>query len=126
MGKNRDGTMTVLEHLSELRQRLVWPVCFSGKFICFFQGGSNRKYSQTGRGIGFVFISPQAFGANLRLSVIAGVVQPSNYTIRVSILLPALYVGKTILGAVAGACLFFVQVACLAIMCLSLLFGIFF
>lgn len=117
MGKNRDGTMTVLEHLSELRQRLVLA---GGAFLvavvfAFSRADLIREIiARPVGGINFIYISPpEAFAASLRLSLIAGAVLtfPVLLYQGLAFLLPALYrqEKKLFLGAVAGACILFIS-----------------
>ncbi|HHX87651.1 MAG TPA: twin-arginine translocase subunit TatC [Firmicutes bacterium] len=116
MGKDRDGTMTVLEHLAELRRRLVLSgAAFLGAAIFAFSKADliRELIARPVGGISFIFISPpEAFGANLRLSVAAGVVLafPVILYQGLAFLFPALYrqEKKLFIGAVAGACTLFI------------------
>ena len=117
MGKNRDGTMTMLEHFSELRRRLVWGVgAFLGAAIFAFSRVDLIR-GILARPIGlinFIYISPpEAFAANLRLSLIAAIVLAFPVLVYqgLAFLFPALYrqEKKIFLSALAGVCILFVS-----------------
>lgn len=78
MGKHQDVTMTILEHLAELRRRLfVSGIAFLGAAVlCFARVELIRSVITGPLGkMPFVFLSPpEALTANLRLSFIAGAV----------------------------------------------------
>ena len=78
MSKDKDGTMTVLEHLSELRMRLM--ICagalLAAAVFCFTQADWIRRILTAPLdGLQLIYLSPpEALTANLRLSFVAGVV----------------------------------------------------
>lgn len=81
MGKNRDGTMTVLEHLAELRVRLMVA---AGAFlavaiICFTRIDLIRTFLTRPLGdLQLIYLTPpEALTANLRLAFIAGAILAS-------------------------------------------------
>ena len=116
MGKDREGTMTVLEHLSELRQRffLAGGAFLAAAIFAFTKVDLIREILAVPvGGIRFIYISPpEAFAANLRLALIAGVglAFPVVLYQGLAFLMPALYreEKKVFLGAVAGFCILFI------------------
>ncbi len=78
MSNNRDGTMPILEHLAELRLRLLISAgaLLVSTIICF----ANVEYirsiiTEPLGGLNLIFLSPpEAFMANLRLSLTSGLV----------------------------------------------------
>ncbi len=109
--------MTIMEHLSELRKRLVLS---GGAFLiaaifAFSRTDIIREIISRPAGrASFIYISPpEAFAASLRLSLITGAVLafPVLLYQGLAFLLPALYrqEKKLFLGAVAGACSLFIS-----------------
>lgn len=76
VGKSKDGTMTVLEHLAELRLRLF--ISAGALFIAAIFSFSNIEsirgiMTRRLEGIELIYLSPpEAFMANLRLALISG------------------------------------------------------
>jgi sec-independent protein translocase protein TatC len=81
MSKDKDGTMTVLDHLSELRIRLMISAgaLLAAAVFCFTQITSIRRFLTAPLdGLRLIYLSPpEALTANLRLSFIAGAVLAS-------------------------------------------------
>ncbi len=117
MAVSRDGAMTVLEHLSELRRRLVLAGgAFLAAVIFSFSKLDVIREIIAGPvgGISFIYISPpEAFAAGLRLSVVVGFVLafPVMVYQGLAFLLPGLYrrEKKLFLGMLAGACMLFIS-----------------
>ena len=78
MSKNKDGTMTVLEHLAELRLRLLISAgaLLIAAIICFAHVETIRGFlTYPLEGLQLIFLSPpEAFMANLRLALLSGLV----------------------------------------------------
>ncbi len=76
MSKNKNGTMPVLEHLSELRLRLAVSagVLLVSAGVCFANIETIRSVlTRPLQGLGLIYLSPpEAFMANLRLALISG------------------------------------------------------
>lgn len=78
MNKHRKDTMTVMEHLGELRLRIIiFVVAFVAATIFCFTRVDYLRYllARPGGGLKLFFFSPpEAFMANMRLATIAGLV----------------------------------------------------
>ncbi len=78
MSKNKDGTMPILEHLAELRLRLVISAgaLLVAAVICFWQVEFIRGIlTRPLEGVELIYLSPpEAFMANLRLALLSGLV----------------------------------------------------
>ncbi len=81
MSKSKDGTMPILEHLAELRLRLLISagVLLVSVIICFANIHLIRGIlTQPLKGLSLIYLSPpEAFMANLRLSLLSGLVLSS-------------------------------------------------
>ncbi len=81
MSKDKDGTMTVLDHLSELRIRLMISAAalLAAAVFCFTRVSWIRSFLTAPlEGLQLIYLSPpEALTANLRLSIIAGAVLAS-------------------------------------------------
>ncbi len=81
MSKNKDGSMPIFEHLAELRLRLLISagVLLVSVIICFANIELIRSVlTQPLEGLRLIYLSPpEAFMANLRLSLISGLVLSS-------------------------------------------------
>jgi len=81
LSKNKDGTMTVLEHLAELRLRLLISagVLLVTAMICFAYIEVIRSVITVPlEGTQLIYLSPpEAFMANLRLALVSGLVLSS-------------------------------------------------
>ncbi len=81
MNKNKDGTMTVLEHLAELRLRLLISagVLLVAAMISFAYIETIRSIITIPlEGLHLIYLSPpEAFMANLRLALVSGLVLSS-------------------------------------------------
>lgn len=102
---NRDGTMSVLEHLAELRMRLLIAAAFIliATVFCFTQIETIRGFFSAPLGdYRMIFLSPaEAFSASLRLAVITGLVlaSPAILYQGAAFLFPALNRGEKLLFA---------------------------
>lgn len=116
MNKDQDGTMSVLEHLAELRRRLlISGAAFLGAaFFCFTRVEAIRSIITRPAGeMTFIFLTPpEALTANLRLSFTAGAALASPVFLYqgIAFLFPALYRREKIFfcAVFSGAILLFV------------------
>lgn len=115
MNKNRTDTMTVLEHLGEMRKRLMVSVGFFlvAAVLSFFYADYLRYLLVNPAGdLTLVYFSPpEAFMANIRLAVISGIFLAFPVFIYeiMAFLLPGLYrhEKKLVLGITGGGVLLF-------------------
>jgi len=116
LSKNRTDSMTVMEHLGELRSRLlVFLVAFVIAIVfCFLQADYLRYLLVSPvEGLSLVYFSPpEAFMVNLRLALIGGVVLASPVFIYevLAFLFPGLYSNERrfLLGVTGGGVTLFV------------------
>lgn len=122
VAKSKDGTMTVLEHLSELRRRLLLAAAavLAAALFCLTRVAWLRQMIAAPlEGRPLIYLSPpEAFASNLRLALIAGIVLASPVIIYqvVAFLYPALTRREKIafLCALAGICFLFAGGVCFA------------
>lgn len=115
MSKNIDGSMTVVEHLAELRLRLVVSVLtlLAAAVFSFTRAGQIRHLlTSPAGGLELIYLSPpEALTANLRLAVVAGVVLASPLIMYqvMAFLFPAFYDREKpfVLAVLIGAGLLF-------------------
>jgi len=113
--KDKGGTMTVLEHLSELRLRLIISAgaMLLAALICFSEITAIRQLIAAPlEGRYLIYLSPpEALTANLKLSVIAGVVVASPIILyqAIAFIFPAFTRREKnfILAVMAGICFLF-------------------
>lgn len=111
--KNKDGTMSVLEHLAELRMRLliVTAVFLVSAVFCFTQVEAIRGFVADPLGdFQMIFLSPpEAFTASLRMAVIAGLALASPFILyqAAAFLFPALTRNEKLLFSIVLLGIFF-------------------
>ncbi|MEW5784701.1 MAG: twin-arginine translocase subunit TatC [Bacillota bacterium] len=116
MGKNRDDTMTVLEHLAEMRLRLFISAAalLAAAIFCFTRVGWLRQVLTVPLAdLPLIYLSPpEALTANLRLSIIAGFVVASPIIIYqlAAFLFPAFSRREKLLALniITGICFLFI------------------
>ncbi|HOL17841.1 MAG TPA: twin-arginine translocase subunit TatC [Bacillota bacterium] len=115
MSKSKDGTMTVLEHLAELRMRLIISAggLLAAAIFCFTRISWIRRFLTAPlKGLPLIYLSPpEALTANLRLSFLAGAIIASPLILHqvMAFLFPAFTrrEKKFVLIILAGICFLF-------------------
>jgi sec-independent protein translocase protein TatC len=115
MSKTSDGSMTVLEHLSELRLRLILSavVLLAAAVFSFTRIGWVRSFLTAPlEGLQLIYLSPpEALTANLRLALVAGAVLAAPLLLYqfMAFLFPAFERREKLLAVVTlfGACVLF-------------------